>query len=115
VFSRGWRSLSQLRKMGVQYLVLPDAVFQRYMKADPPPPGTAAHYRYSTNIRYYESLLSPQSGGAVKVAEFSAGVSLPARGGAISVYRILPDPSGAAGTGSAGYGFEWLPGATATG
>ena len=95
VFSRGWRTLHELRLRKAEYLVLPEAVFARYLKAKPPSPGTAAHYRYWLNRRYFEGLIAPQSGLKL-AAEFSvADSAVPAvprlRGGGIRIYQIPGD------------------------
>jgi len=88
VFSRGWRSLRQLRELGVEYAVLPGAVYGRYLQGDSPPERTAAHYHYLKNRAYFEQFVQPADPQVVRVAEFAAGPQ--ARGGPIYVYRLLP-------------------------
>jgi len=86
VFSRGWRTVAELRQRQVEYLVLPEAVYARYLRADPPPSGTAAHHLYWLNRHYFERLIAPQS-GLVLVADFPAPDTA-VRGGGIRIYRI---------------------------
>lgn len=88
VFSRGWRSLRQLRELGVEYAVLPGAIYGRYLEGVSPAEGTAAHYHYAKNRAYFEQFTQPADAQVVRVAEFSAG--LRARGGSIYIYRLLP-------------------------
>lgn len=90
-FSRGWRTLEELRQRKAEYLVLPEAVFARYLNAEPPPKGTTAHYRYWLNRHYFEGLIAPESGLKL-VAEFPATPDL--RGGGIFVYQIPKVPAG---------------------
>ncbi len=94
VFSRGWRSVSKLKEAGVQWVVLPQAVYERYMGAAEPAANTAAHYRYVANRAYFERLLAPD-GGLKLMAQFPAEASQhtretasPSRGGRISIYRV---------------------------
>ena len=42
VFSRGWRSPRQLRSMGVEYVILPEAAYGRYLRPISAPEGSAA-------------------------------------------------------------------------
>ena len=95
VFSRGWWSVEKLRSKGVQWVVLPEAVYQRYLDAEAPAENTAAHYRYAANRSYFAGLLAP-GGGLELVAQFPAPYAGPptarpetsARGGRISVFRV---------------------------
>ncbi|MBI94729.1 MAG: hypothetical protein CME05_16220 [Gemmatimonadaceae bacterium] len=59
VFSRGWRSPRQLRQSGVQYVVLPDGAYARYLNDDAQPSSLAALYRQRVNRAYFELLLYP--------------------------------------------------------
>ena len=98
VFSRGWRSLEILKRDGVQWVVLPEAVYERYMGAAEPMANTAAHYRYTSNRAYFASLMAAESGLKL-VARFPTDSAsegsgeqeppLPSRGGGISIYRVL--------------------------
>ena len=96
VFSRGWRSVPRLKKDGVQWVVLPAAVYERYMGAVEPAANTAAHYRYVANRAYFEQLVAPD-GGLKLIAQFPVDDSRghadettgPSRGGRIGIYRVL--------------------------
>ena len=99
VFSRGWRSVQRLKRDGVQWVVLPTAVYQRYMGAAEPATNTAAHYRYVANRSYFQRLMAPD-GGLKLMAQFpvdilhqvgqrEGGTASPSRGGGISIYRVL--------------------------
>ena len=88
VFSRVWRSVQRLKRDGVQWVVLPEAVYERYMGAGgEPAANTAAHYRYAANRAYFERLMAPD-GGLKLMAQFPADVQK-TRGGGINVYRVL--------------------------
>lgn len=85
VFSRGWRSLSGLRAEGVGHLVLPDAVFRRYLRQEDPPEAPAARFRFLANRDYFRGLLDDPA--IERVAVFPGG-STGSRGGGISVFRL---------------------------
>lgn len=96
IFSRGWRSVERLKRDGVEWVVLPEAVYERYMHASEPAPNTAAHYRFIVNRAYFMGLLAPESGLKL-MARFPAstpqaggrhGEKGPSRGGQISVFRV---------------------------
>ena len=57
VFSRGFRSLSRLRADGVTHVVLPEAVYQRYMRDGDPPANAVARFRFLLNRTYFRTLL----------------------------------------------------------
>ena len=73
IFSRGWRSPNQLQRMGVEYIVLPVAVFERYFNRLPPATGTAAHFRFLINSAYFALLTEPDQGIVEMVAKVEAG------------------------------------------
>jgi hypothetical protein len=85
IFSRGWRSRSRLRAAGVDLLVVPAAVTDRYLLDDTPPDELAARFRWELTRAYFGDLLDP--------AYAQRLVSLPhtgerARGGRIDIYRL---------------------------
>lgn len=85
VFSRGWRSRERLRSDGVDFLVLPAAVYQRYLGDTAPPAAPAARFRYQLNRAYFKGLLD--------VDQSERLVTLPApgqpsRGGRIDIFRL---------------------------
>lgn len=88
VFSRGWRSLRQLRELGVEYLVLPEAIYGRYLQGDPPAQLSAAQYHFLKNRAYFAQFAAGDSTQMVRVADFSAGPQV--RGGPIHIFRLLP-------------------------
>jgi 4-amino-4-deoxy-L-arabinose transferase-like glycosyltransferase len=89
VFSRAWRSPGQLQQMGVQYIVLPEATYGRYLYMDAPrEEGSAAHYHFVKNRAYFSLLTDPESGQTERLASFPSGPR--ARGGGIHVYRLKP-------------------------
>ena len=88
VFRRRWRGVQRLRRDGVQWVVLPEAVYQRYLNAAVPPAHTAAHFRYESNRSYFEHLLAP-AGGLELEAQFPVESSpVSSRGGRISIFRV---------------------------
>ncbi|MBT6143986.1 MAG: hypothetical protein HOH74_01075, partial [Gemmatimonadetes bacterium] len=84
IFSRGWRSLRQLHRAGVQYLVLPTAAYARYLRDDLHPASVAAGFRLQLNRAYFEMLLAPTNAEIVAVIEESPAT----RGGAITILRL---------------------------
>ena len=88
VFSRVWLEVDQLRERGVEYLVLPEAVYGRYMAGPEPPAGTAAHYHYLRNSLYFARLTDPDNPQVRRVASLTPGPGI--RGGAIHVFRLQP-------------------------
>ena len=88
VFSRGWRSLRQLRALGVQYIVLPEAIYGRYLQGDPPVQRGAAQFHYLKNRAYFSQFAAGDTTQLVEVAKFADGPGV--RGSPIHVYRLLP-------------------------
>jgi 4-amino-4-deoxy-L-arabinose transferase-like glycosyltransferase len=88
VFSRGWRSLRQLRQQGVGYLVLPEAVYGRYLEGEVPARRSAAQYHLLKNRAYFSQFAAGDSAGVTRLASFAPGPGV--RGGAIHVYRLEP-------------------------
>ena len=89
VFSRGWRSPRQLRKMGVEYLVLPEAAYGRYLSGTfSAEEGSAAYYHFFKNRAYFTYLTSPESPETERLVSFSADSR--GRGGPIHIYRLRP-------------------------
>ena len=88
VFSRGWRSSRDLIELGVEYVILPDAVFQRYLRTEPPPTGTAAHFRYQTNLQYFQHLTGSTSD--FELAKSVVEIPGRTRGAAVHIYRMRP-------------------------
>ncbi len=87
VFSRGWFSPRQLKERGVSYIVLPDAVYGRYMEGSPPQGElSAAHYHFVKNRAYFSGLIDPESGLTELVARFK--VQEGERGSGVSIYRL---------------------------
>ncbi|MCC7260888.1 MAG: glycosyltransferase family 39 protein [Candidatus Latescibacteria bacterium] len=87
VFSRGWRSLRQLREQGVQYLVLPEAIYGRYLEGEPPAAPSAAQFHLLKNRAYF-SQFTADNPELARVASFTPGPGV--RGGPIHIYRLLP-------------------------
>jgi len=88
VFSRVWRPPRQLRSMGVEYMVLPEAVYGRFLQPVSAPEGSAARYHHLKNRTYFTYLTSPENPETELVASFPFGPGK--RGGTIHVYRLLP-------------------------
>jgi hypothetical protein len=87
VFRRAWLSLGQLKSKGVQYIVLPAAVYQRYLGSGEPPEHGAARFHYLKNRAYFEQFLKPDES---KIApQFSVEAGATSRGGSIRVFRII--------------------------
>jgi hypothetical protein len=85
IFSRGWRSGKRLHADGVEFLVLPAAVYERYMGDGDPPEAPAALFRYQLNRAYFTNLLG--AAGSDLVARIpNAGQSV--RGSQIDIYRL---------------------------
>ena len=88
IFRRNWLSAGQLRDREVEYIVLPEAVYGRYLRDELPPQGTAAHFHYLKNHTYFKHLIASQSAVAERVASILSGPDT--RGGAIHIFRLLP-------------------------
>ena len=94
IFRRGWRSPAQLRQAGVEYLVLPEAVYGRYLAnsageaMESRPPGNAGEYLLRRNRAYFRELTT--GADTEKVARFTPGLEI--RGGVIHIFRLLPEP-----------------------
>lgn len=87
VFSRGWLSPRQLKERGVQYIVLPEAAYGRYLTLEPPSGGlSAAHYHYAKNRGYFAYLTDPENPETELVARFESRAQ--ERGSPISIYRL---------------------------
>lgn len=83
VFSRGWRSLDGLRADGVGYLVLPEAVYERYLDPSAEPAAPVARYRRGANRAYFEGLLRDDRVQLLMRVEASGR-----RGTGIGIYRL---------------------------
>ena len=88
IFRRNWLSAGQLRDREVEYIVLPEAVYGRYLRDELPPQGTAAHFHYLKNHTYFKHLIASQSAVAERVASILSGPDT--RGGTIHIFRLLP-------------------------
>ncbi len=88
VFSRGWRSLRQLREQGVEYLVLPEAIYGRFLEGEAPAERSAAQYHLLKNRAYFSQFTAGYSAGLSRVASFAPGPGV--RGGAIHIFRLAP-------------------------
>ena len=87
IFSRGWLSPRQLKERGVQYLILPEAAYGRFLYLDPPPGGlSAAHYHFVKNSSYFAHLTDPENPATDLVARFESHSA--ERGSPISIYRL---------------------------
>jgi hypothetical protein len=85
IFSRGWRSGKRLRADGVEFLVLPAAVYERYMGDGDPPEAPAARFRYQLNRAYFTNLLSDARSDLVARIP---GPGQSTRGSQIDIYRL---------------------------
>jgi hypothetical protein len=88
VFSRVWLGPEQLRERGVDYLVLPEAIYGRYLQGPEPPEGTAAAYHFAKNRLYFSQLTDRANPRVRTVATLAPGPD--ARGGAIHILRLQP-------------------------
>ena len=87
VFSRGWLSPSQLRQRGVEFVVLPEAAFGRFIRGEAPDTShAAAHYHFVKNQAYFLHLIDPANPETERVARFDAPAEI--RGAPISIYRL---------------------------
>ena len=86
IFRRGWRSPEQLEAAGVDYVVLPGAVYGRYMTGQGPESGTAAGYHFRRNRTYFRGLIDSTT--TQLVASFPSGPET--RGGTIQIFRLPP-------------------------
>ena len=89
IFRRGWRSPDQLAAAGVEYVILPEAVYGRYLTGEGPNSDSAnrnaAAYHFERNRDYFLNLTDAET--ALPVAEFPAGAE--SRGSTIRVFRLL--------------------------
>ena len=87
VFSRGWLSPRQLRQRGVEYIVLPEAAFGRFIHGESPDTSrAAAHYHFVKNQAYFLHLINPDNPEIEQVARFESPAGI--RGAPISIYRL---------------------------
>ena len=87
VFSRGWLSPRQLRQRGVEFVVLPEAAFGRFIHGEAPDTShAAAHYHFVKNQAYFLHLIDPANPETERVARFDAPAEI--RGAPISIYRL---------------------------
>jgi hypothetical protein len=89
IFSRGWLSPQQLKQRGVEYIILPEAAYQRYL-GEPPsaPEGSAVRYHHLKNRTYFSQLIDPGNPATEWVASFLPGRET--RGGGIHIFRLHP-------------------------
>lgn len=85
VFSRGWRSRARLRSDGVDYVVLPTAAYERYLRPGSSARTAAARFRLMVNRGYFQDLLD--GAGSERVATVPED-GQPARGGPIDIIRL---------------------------
>ena len=88
VFRREWLTPAHLRDRGVQYIVLPEAAYGRYLGGDPPAEGTAAHYHFVKNRQYFGALTAVHNPETELVASFPSGPGV--RGAGIHILRLRP-------------------------
>jgi hypothetical protein len=87
VFRRGWLSPRQLRQRGVEYVVLPEAAYGRFVYADPPSVTEgAAHYHFAKNRAYFSNLIDPNNPETEEVVRFESQAGT--RGASIAIYRL---------------------------
>ena len=86
-FRRALMTPSQLKSKGAQYMVLPAAVYQRYLGESEPPGQGAARYQYLKNRAYFEQLLAVDN--STVELEFVIEDSPRTRGGEIRVFRLI--------------------------
>ena len=88
IFRRHWHSVPWLRSAGVEYIVLPEAVYGRYLDIQFPEEGTAAHYHYLKNHTYFKYLTAPENPEIELVASFPSGSGV--RGSGIHIFHLRP-------------------------
>ena len=91
IFRRGWLSPCQMRQRGVEYVVLPEAAYGRFVYADPStvtPALTegAAHYHFAKNRAYFSNLIDPNNPEIEEVVRFESQAGV--RGASIAIYRL---------------------------
>jgi 4-amino-4-deoxy-L-arabinose transferase-like glycosyltransferase len=87
VFRRVLLTPSQLKTRGAQYMVVPAAIYERYLRNDPPPGHGAARYHHLKNRAYFEQLLGVDNPHLESV--YAVEDSSHTRGGAIRVFRLI--------------------------
>ncbi len=87
VFRRALMTPLQLKSKGAQFIVLPVAIYQRYLGEYAPPGQGAARYRYLKNRAYFEQLLSVDN--PTVELEFAVEASASTRGSGIRVFRLI--------------------------
>ena len=85
VFSRGWRSRQRLRADGVEVLVLPAAVYERYLGHSETPSTPVARFRYLKNLSYFQSLLEDGQAECLVTFPLSGQQS---RGNRIDIFKL---------------------------
>jgi hypothetical protein len=85
-FRRAWRTYEELRRLNVEYAILPEAAYGRFLTGQEPPPGTAEHYYFTRNRDYLKQFFDPEDGRYELVREFAPDKGQ--RGSRIRLLRV---------------------------
>jgi hypothetical protein len=84
VFRRHWLSPRQLRERGVEYIVLPEAAYGRFVHGEPPVlERGVAQYHFAKNRAYFSDLIDPDNLSTEEIIRFESDTGAP-----ISIYRL---------------------------
>ena len=84
VFRRHWLSPRQLRERGVEYIVLPEAAYGRFVHGEPPVlEEGASQYHFAKNRAYFSDLIDPDNPSTEEIIRFESRTGAP-----ISIYRL---------------------------
>jgi len=87
IFSNAWLTYEDIRRFGVEYVLLSNAAYGRFIDTPPPPAGTAAHYFFTRSRNFISQFFAPQNTRYQLVKEFVDG------GTRISLLKVLPEHS----------------------
>ncbi len=86
MYSYTWRTLPQLKKMGIRYIILSTGSFERYLNHPPLPLSHPLHAVLERDRGYFESLLDPSNLELALIKRFETGPTTV--GPDISVYEV---------------------------
>ena len=87
IFCNAWLSYEDIRRFGVEYVLLSNAAYGRFFDGSPPPMGTAAHYFFTRSRAFIEQFFESANPRYQLVKEFVDD------GTRISLFKVMPAPT----------------------
>ncbi|MBI2505376.1 MAG: glycosyltransferase family 39 protein [Candidatus Latescibacteria bacterium] len=85
IFTNVWLDYDEIRRLGVEYVLLSNAAYGRFFTGEMPPAGTPAHYFYTRSREFVSQFFERSAGRYELVADFADG-----QGQRVSLLRVLP-------------------------